>query len=132
MRRLTVGPGQVWRALDAARHEVDGAKGYIGRLEKDNRELSREAESACGERDDFKAGLEKAALRIAELEGQLTAFDQLCTENTQLRAGIANARAVRQDPRVPPVDITEPPEAYGDFINDTATAWRAASLESGA
>ncbi|MEV4033446.1 hypothetical protein [Streptomyces umbrinus] len=106
------------------------------RLDRENNDLAKavhrqasEAEAALeeldatrDERDDVQSALEKAALRIAELEEQLRAFDQLCGENTELRSALSNAHAVR--PLAARDDASALPDDVQEFVNQTATAWR--------
>lgn len=94
--------------------------------------LASEAEAAYGEldatrdeRDDAVTALEKAVLRIAELEEQLRAFDVLCGENTKLRSAVANAYAVRPLPVRD--DASSLPDELQEFTDQTTTAWRASA-----
>jgi len=92
--------------------------------------LASEYDAVAAERDALKAALEKAGLRIADQEEQLRAFDLLCAENTQLRADLANARAMRQltaGPR-PADDASALPDDVQEFVDQTATTWRAEVL----
>lgn len=106
------------------------------RLDRENDDLAQavharasEAEAAFDEldatrdeRDEAQSALEKAVLRIAELEEQLRVFDLLCGENTELRSALANAHAVR--PLSARDDASALPDDVQEFVNDTATAWR--------
>lgn len=60
--------------------------------------LSTENTAIGKDRDAAHDALAETRLHNAELGKQLAAFDQLCSENTQLRADLANARAVRPLP----------------------------------
>lgn len=120
------------------RHVVPRAK-----LRADIARLEAEAESlACNivglllsrhearrERDDALEALTVASVRIDDLEKQLTAFDALCAENTQLRAELDNARAMRQllPGPSPADDASALPDEAQEFANETATAWRASA-----
>ncbi|WP_406168965.1 hypothetical protein [Streptomyces sp. NBC_00996] len=91
--------------------------------------LASELDATTVERNDFKAALEKADLRIAELEEQVCDRDQLREANTALKAALNNAHAIR--PLVPgpsPADDASAlPDEMQEFANQTATAWRASA-----
>lgn len=84
---------------------------------------------ALEERGDALEDLTQASLRIADLEKQLEAFDALCAENTQLRAELDNARAMRQllPGPSPADDASALPDSVQEFADATATAWRASA-----
>jgi len=84
-----------------------------------------ELDATRDERDEAQIALEKAALRIADLEEQLRAFDQLCSENTEMRSAVANAHAVR--PLSDRDDASALPDHVQEFVNATATAWRSSA-----
>ncbi|MFJ9114435.1 hypothetical protein ACIRJO_02680 [Streptomyces sp. NPDC102394] len=86
-----------------------------------------ELEGAYAELRDALVDKEKAEQQVAGLEEQLTSFDALCQENTQLRAALANATAVRQlYPGPSPADTASAlPDELQQFATQTATAWRA-------
>ncbi|MGP4085445.1 hypothetical protein [Streptomyces sp. KR55] len=86
--------------------------------------LASELDAIGGERDDLKAALEKAGLRIAELEEQLRDADQLRETNTALKSQLANVTAIR--PLRPADDgVSALPDDAQEFADQTATAWRA-------
>jgi hypothetical protein len=78
---------------EAARHEAAaedlGCK-LVG--------LASEYDAVTADRNDKAAALEKASVRIAELEEQLRELTQLREANRALEAQLANARAVRPLP----------------------------------
>ncbi|GHA01036.1 hypothetical protein ACFOOM_12445 [Streptomyces echinoruber] len=86
-------------------------------------------QEALRERDDALKALAEASRQIADLQKQLGAFDQLCAENTELRAELANATAMRQLRRdsSPAGDASALPDAAQEFTDTTATAWRASA-----
>ncbi|MET7776267.1 hypothetical protein ABZU94_10685 [Streptomyces mirabilis] len=88
-----------------------------------------DVQAARVERDEAWEALNKAERLVADLEKQLRPFDELCAENTQLRADLDNARAMRQlsaGPR-PPDDASCLPDDVQEFVDATATAWRASA-----
>lgn len=89
--------------------------------------LASEHNSVTVHRDDLTAALEQARLRIADLEDQLRAFDSTCSENSRLRAELANATAVRSRlPGPSPADAASAlPDELQEFVSETASAWRA-------
>ncbi|MGW1498981.1 hypothetical protein ACWCQW_10485 [Streptomyces mirabilis] len=88
-----------------------------------------DVQAARKERAEAWAALSKAEGLIADLEKQLSPFDELCAENTQLRADLANARAMRQLSAgpLPPDDASSLPDDVQEFVDATATAWRASA-----
>ncbi|MEV4974416.1 hypothetical protein [Streptomyces scopuliridis] len=124
-RRLPPEVRQLRQDLSAARHEAAGAGQYIAALESDLIALSHELEEVRGERDVLRAAVETAESRATDLEGQLAVADQAREDTTALRAALANAVPIRQDPRTPPTPITDLPPEYDEFVSGTATAWRA-------
>ncbi|MFJ2004743.1 hypothetical protein [Streptomyces chartreusis] len=88
--------------------------------------LASEHDAVCGQRDDLVAALEKAGIRIADLEDQLRAFDMTCAENSRLRSELANATAMRSAlPGLSPADDASAlPDALQEFADQTTTAWR--------
>lgn len=127
VRRLTA--RQLCHELRLARHELAGAGEYIGRLERDRRELSGELERITDQLHGTRADLDKAGLHIADLEEQLAGFDATCVENTWLRAALANATAMRQllPGPSPADDASALPDHVQEFADQTATAWRASA-----
>lgn len=114
-------PRSVLRA-EAARHEATAAElacKLVG--------LASEHDAVAAQRDELSAALEKAGLRIGDLEDQLRAFDSTCAENSRLRADLANATAVRSRlPGPSPADDAGAlPDELQEFVSETATAWRA-------
>ncbi|MGW0583523.1 hypothetical protein ACWD25_48195 [Streptomyces sp. NPDC002920] len=92
-RRITA--RQARHQLRLTRHELAGAGEYIGRLERDRRELSAGLERLTGERGELRAALEKATLRIADLEETARRADRVRELNTALKAQLANLTAIR-------------------------------------
>lgn len=88
-----------------------------------------DVQAARTERDDAWEALNKAEQLVADLEKQLSPFDELCAENTQLRADLDNARAMRQLSAgpLPPDDASSLPDDVQEFVDATATAWRASA-----
>ncbi|MEU7403842.1 hypothetical protein [Streptomyces sp. NPDC044948] len=89
----------------------------IARLEREANDLtcavlrlSTENTTIGKDRDAAHDALADSRLHNVELERQLAAFDQLCSENTRLRAALANARAVRP---LPAADGDEPTVPQG-------------------
>lgn len=89
--------------------------------------ICAELEGAYIELQDALTGKEKAEQQVADLEEQLKSFDALCEENTQLRAALANATAVRQlyPGPSPADDASALPDDLQQFADQTATAWHA-------
>ncbi|MCI3277476.1 hypothetical protein [Streptomyces cylindrosporus] len=89
--------------------------------------LAAEVDGAYEELREALTGKEKAEQQVADLEEQLKAFDALCAENTELRARLANATAVRQmlPGPSPADDASALPDELQDFVDQTASAWRA-------
>jgi hypothetical protein len=86
--------------------------------------LTSELEGAYEELRAVLADKEKAEVRAKGLEEQLTGFDALCTENSELRASLANATKIR--PLRPADDsVSALPDDEQEFADHTATAWRA-------
>lgn len=85
--------------------------------------ISGERDVACKQRDEFSDDLVDARQQIVGLQEQLTAFDRLCAENTELRSQLANATAYRPltaaDDRVSAL-----PDDQQEYADTTATAWR--------
>jgi hypothetical protein len=104
------------------------------RLDGENEELAHtvvrltgEVTVARKELDETAEHLVAARTRILDLEEQLGPFDRLCADNTRLRAELANARAVRSlyPGPSPADDASALPDGVQEFVDDTATAWRA-------
>ena len=89
--------------------------------------LASEYEGVAAERDVLLALLGRAERLIADKEEQLLAFDALCAENTQLRADLDNARAMRQllSGPSPADEASALPDDLQDFADMTVGAWRA-------
>ncbi|MHC3474643.1 hypothetical protein ACYF6T_38940 [Streptomyces sp. 7R007] len=89
--------------------------------------LAAELDGAYDELRSALTGKEAAEQRVTELEEQLKAFDQLCADNMQLRADLANATAMRQllPGPSPADDASALPDHVQEFADVTATAWRA-------
>ncbi|MFE6362925.1 hypothetical protein ACFVP3_23365 [Streptomyces sp. NPDC057806] len=85
--------------------------------------LASELDAVTAQRDELTSALEKASLRIADLEEQLHDADQLRGENTALKAALDNARAIR--PLQPVHDVSALDDSAQEFTDLTATAWRA-------
>ncbi|MFE2469773.1 hypothetical protein [Streptomyces mirabilis] len=88
-----------------------------------------DVQAARKERDEAWVALNKAEQLVADLEKQLSPFDELCAENTRLRADLDNARAMRQLSAgpLPPDDASSLPDDVQEFVDATATAWRASA-----
>lgn len=108
----------------------------IGQLEREadamvcavKRSLT-DVQAARVERDEAWTALNKAEGLVADLEKQLGPFDELCAENTRLRAELDNARAMRQLSAgpLPPDDASSLPDDVQEFVDATSTAWRASA-----
>lgn len=86
--------------------------------------LTSELEGAYAELRAALTDKEKAEQVAAGLEEQLRGFDALCEENSELRASLANATAIR--PLRPADDsVSALPDAAQEFADLTSTAWRA-------
>ncbi|WP_250754621.1 hypothetical protein [Streptomyces sp. G1] len=85
--------------------------------------LAAEIEGTYEELREALTGKEKAEQQVALLERQLKGFDELCAENTALRAHLANLAAVRPLPAAD--DVTALDDAAQEFTDLTSTAWRA-------
>ena len=119
LRRLTA--RQLRHELRLTRHELAGAGEYIRRLEQDR----RASEGVAAERDDLKAALERAGLRIADLEEQLRDAGRIHEQNTALTSALANVHAIRPLLPAPAHEASALPVDEQEFADDTATAWRA-------
>lgn len=88
--------------------------------------LASEHDAVTAERDEAREQLGNAEQLVADLEEQLRTFDATCAENTQLRADLANARAMRQLTAAPSPapDASALPDDVQEFVDQTATAWR--------
>lgn len=86
---------------EAARHHAT-AEDLVCKLVA----LAAELDASNAERSDLKASLDKAGVRIGELEEAVRDRDQLRVANTALQAALANARSVSQ---LPPHGGTAPP-----------------------
>ncbi|MGW6292439.1 hypothetical protein [Streptomyces sp. NPDC055058] len=103
----------------------------IGRLEREADDLTCTVIQLAGEntvlrkeRDEASELAATGQEQILLLHEQLAAFDQLCLENTQLRAQLANATAYR--PLTAADDqVSALPDQAQEYANTTATAWRA-------
>lgn len=84
-----------------------------------------ELDATRDERDEAQIALEKAVLRIAELEEHLKTFADVCAENTRLRAHLDNAHAIRPLPARD--DASALPDQLQEFLTATATAWRSSA-----
>ena len=100
-----------------------------GRLSATAATLLTERQTARRELDDVREDLAKAGLRIGDLEEQLAPFDELRQENTRLRSELSNARSMRQLSAgpAPADDASALPDDVQQFVDDTATAWRASA-----
>ncbi|MFB7596932.1 hypothetical protein [Streptomyces sp. NPDC056160] len=96
--------------------EADQLSCVVIRLTAENTVLGKERDAA----NEARAEAEQ---QITGLEEQLAAFDQLCAENTRLRADLDNARAIRPLPTsddaptlphgIRPVPLGQAPFALG-------------------
>ncbi|GAB2714732.1 hypothetical protein [Streptomyces bullii] len=107
-RRATLTKSEMRHELLLARHQLDGSGHYIGRLEHDLGDAYEELDATRDQRDNALAAVEKAGLRIAELEEQVRDRDQLRDTVRALKAELANARRITP---LPPHGATPPPGA---------------------
>ncbi|MGW6911485.1 hypothetical protein [Streptomyces sp. NPDC054940] len=86
-----------------------------------------EREELAAERDEALGLLGRAELLVADLEGQLKAFDSTCAENSRLRSELANATAIRplSSGHSPADDASALPDELQEFVSQTAATWRA-------
>lgn len=127
-RQFVLTRSQAGYELRQARHELAGAGVYISQLQGNLATRTRERDTAWDDRDLQIAHRKNAERRIKEIEELLVTFESVCTENTALRAALQNATCQSQPAGWPGLEDTGDiplPDAYDDFINATATEWRA-------
>ncbi|MFD4258186.1 hypothetical protein ACFWR9_11285 [Streptomyces sp. NPDC058534] len=91
LHRYVVPRAQLRADVVRLEHEADDLTCALLRVTSENTALRKD-------RDTTREALKAARARIASLGKQLTSFDSLCAENTELRSQLANATAVRPLP----------------------------------